>query len=74
MTKLKRSVEVEGIHELKTFTEVIEARGVERNSIRWNNLRMEYQFHLDNPNRQWGFIWNASFGPGDEPPYGLPLE
>ena len=58
----------------QTFTQVIEARGVERGSVRWQNLRTEYQFHLDNPGKQWGFVWHASFGCGYDPPNDLPLE
>lgn len=72
--KFKRSVEVPGINEMKTFTEVIEARGVERDSVRWNNLRMEYEWHLENPGKKWGWIWNCSFGFHDYPPNDLPLE
>ena len=59
---------------MTTFTQVIEARGVERGSVRWENLRMEYQFHLKNPGKQWGFVWHASFGCGDDPPDDLTLE
>ena len=71
---IKRCVEVPGIYELKTFTEVIEARGVEKGSVRWNNLRTEYEYHLEKPHKQWGWIWHATFGLGDDPPNDLPLE
>lgn len=60
----------------KTFTEIIEEMGVKAGSVRWQNLRTEYQWHLDNPNRQWGWVWHASFGLGNDPPTDLdiPLE
>ena len=58
-----------------TFTELIEARGIKRGSILWENLRMEYAYHLEYPGRQWGVIWHAAFGFGgvNSPPYDLPL-
>ena len=59
---------------MNTFTELIESKGVEKGSVRWNNLRTEYQWHLENPGKQWGFVWNATFGFHDSPPEGLPLE
>ena len=37
---------------MNTFTELIESKGVEKGSIRWNNLRTEYKWHLENPGKQ----------------------